>query len=207
MREGHKDGKLTFIYVAALLTLLGGILLFENRSPEIIGFSVGTLLILFGVLYAVIAFIDTARGFLFVVRIIITALFVVCGIILAIFNDALLGVLASVISLALIIDGSFKIKRAVNARRLSLEAWWVLLIPAVIAIGVGFVTLRFTLSSDVLFIILGIASIVEGAANAIALPIAISCERRAEAEIYYGVYRKDLAKNTLNKNPENNEEP
>ncbi len=194
MREGYKDGKISFILIAMLLTTIGAILIFANERADVIGITAGITLMLFGALYFLVALIDTQRGFIFIMRTIIASLFFACGLLLIIFNKDAVFILIDIISFSLIVDGAFKIKRAVASQKLSVRLWWVLLIPSVISLVGAILLLQLPLPDGLSLIFLGSVAIIEAVANAISLPMSIISEQKAEAEIYYEVVRKDLMK-------------
>lgn len=158
-----------YVLLFALLVAVGICLIAFNNTLEIVALIMGIIMIIFGIVLFVLTLADARRGVKFALKITLSAVALVCGVVTAIFRSGAVEILVSLIALFLIIDGSFKLQTTSLSKRYNLAIWWLILIPAVLTILGGFIAMRISPSvSDKLptiSVILGITSIVDGIGN------------------------------------------
>lgn len=154
---------LLFLLTAALGVLF---LLFRETLP-ILAISIGVILILFAILFAVCTMADPARGARFGLKMMLAVLVLAAGIVVLIARDATMNIILSLFTFLILLDGAFKLQTTVLSRRYRLFGWWILLTLSLMMILGGGLLFRVVerVEDETAAVLLGLLLIVDGIAN------------------------------------------
>lgn len=189
MLEKFKNFRWGYILIGLLAAAVGLCFLIWNETLKYLAIAIGVVTAVFGIVYFIINLAAKGRGGKFAFRTVIAVCCIVSGIITAIFNTGAVSVLVSLISLFLIIDGSFKLHTTAMSRRYHLLLWWFILVPAVLTITGAFFTLRLSdcINADnadnmkTVSILIGITMLIDALGNLL-------------SAFYISKYEKNMAK-------------
>ncbi len=168
MLEKLKSFGWGYILIAILLSLVGISFVAFGNMLETLATIIGIVLIIFGIVFGVLTLTRDARGGLFAIKVTFAVLAIVAGTVTAVLNDAAITVIADVLCLFLIVDGSFKLTTSITSKKYSVFGWWFMLIISVATIVSAFiVTKLMTAEGDrvVLTVILGIIILIDALGN------------------------------------------
>ena len=161
-----KVNKLGYIIIGLFLIAVGICFVAFNNSLTVLAISIGSILAASATFFGVVTIAKKDRGVRFALKIAFAIICLIAGITTAIFNEKTVGIMISVFSLLLIVDGSFKLNTAVMSKRYSVGGWWVMLITSVLIILSAFVLAKNTPSENSAATVwLGITVIVDGLSN------------------------------------------
>lgn len=157
MREFFKNMKISFILAAALYIVLGLILLiWPNTSGDVICFSLGLLLLLYGVITIISFFVHDSRLGAFRFELVLGVAGTALGILFLARPSVVLSILPVVLGVYIIIDALLNLKRAVELRRMAYPYWWAVLILSLISVALGvFILFRPYMTARVLIMVIG----------------------------------------------------
>ena len=186
MLEKFKSFRWGYILISLLIAAVGLCFLIWNETLKYLSIAIGVVTAVFGIVYFIINLAAKDRGGKFALRTVIAVCCIISGIITAIFNTGAVPVLVSLISLLLIIDGSFKLHTTAMSRRYHLLLWWFILVPAVLTITGAFFTLRLSdgINADnikTVSILIGITMMIDALGNLL-------------SAFYISKYEKNMAK-------------
>ena len=171
MKVFSNSFKRDYILIAASFILLGVLfLVFPDTSSKIICYTAGGIVCLVG-LIKVIEYFRTPVSLTDYSLSLVTGLVAVSlGVYVIVKPEALLGVLPTVLGVAVIMDGMIKLQNTLDMLRLKDRHWWFTLIVAAITLGLG-ITLIINpfKAAQALTQFVGIALIVTGVCDLIAL--------------------------------------
>ena len=159
--------KAGYILMSCVFCALGVLLIVRpDRSLAVMGRVLGAAMIAFGAFKLVGYFSRDLYRLAFQYDLEFGVLLVVLGIIaLPRWSDAM-GVLAAALGIAILADGLFKVRIAMDARTFGIRGWWMILVLAVIACGAGvLLVLRPWQGARLLARLLGAALLCEGGLN------------------------------------------
>ena len=194
MLKKIKDFKWGYILLFILLAAVGVCFLSFSDTLTALALTVGILLAVYGTVLATITIAAKGRGAGFALRIVISVAAIVGGVITAVMRASAMEIIASLICLFLIVDGSFKLQTTASSKRFNLLAWWLMLIPSVLCIIGGFIGLRW--APDILTdegvtrvsVIIGITLIVAAVGNLLSAFYISKYEHNMREEIELEVY-------------------
>ena len=164
-KKGFKWG---YLAIGLCLILVGISFIAFSYALTALAIAIGISLTLYGIIYGVTILSDTDRSMKFALRIIIAGVALVGGVVTLILRESAVGIITDIIALLLIVDGSFKLKCAIDVKRIGGIYWWIMLSLSVVTIVPSFaVSKMLGVSPDepILSIIIGIIIIVDGVAN------------------------------------------
>lgn len=170
MLEKLKNFRWGYLFIAALIAAIGVCFIVWHDTIMYLAIAIGVITIVFGIIYFVINISSKDRGALFAIRTVISICCIISGVMTAIFNEGSIPILVSLISLFLIIDGSFKLNTTAMSRRYHLLLWWFILVPAILVIIGAFFALRMSDTIDLdniktPSILIGITMLVDALSN------------------------------------------
>lgn len=155
-------------YAAAILLICLGIaaISWNTLSLSSLCIIIGSAAVIFGIImiiiYSMTPVLDVGKSGVLSIGM----LCVVIGAILLIRPMELLDFIQVIVGVLLIIDSVFKIQASVDAKRLDLGGWWLLLIMSLLALAMGIVMVL-GIASEKVIIMLGVSLILDGLQNLI----------------------------------------
>lgn len=168
MLEKLKSFGWGYILIAILLSLVGISFVAFGNMLATLAVVIGIVLIIFGIVFGVLTLTRDSRGPIFALKVTFAVLAIVAGTVTAVLNDAAITIIADVLCLFLIVDGSFKLTTSIASKKYSVFGWWLMLIISVTTVISSFiVTKLMTAEADrtVLTVVLGIIIIIDAAGN------------------------------------------
>ena len=171
MSYKENSSKAGYLLLFIFLFITGACFVSFNNALSVIAIIMGTALALYGIILAFLAISAKGRGASYAFKLIIGAIAIICGVVTAVFREGAIEIIASLISLFLIIDGSFKLHTAAMSKRYKTSSWWLILSLSVVIIAGAFITLKIipgNMSEDsgsAVPILLGIIMMIDGVAN------------------------------------------
>ena len=164
-----KKFKWGYILLSLICAVIGVCMfVYNNNSLAALAITIGSIVVLSSIILAALSFADRNRGFSFAIKIVLSVVMLITGIVAIIVSDSTIDVLIGLFGLVFIIDGAYKFHTAAISHRYRKVFWWVLLSMAVILIAGGYATVRFlTIEFSVTVYILGAMFIIDAVANAI----------------------------------------
>jgi len=162
-----KKTKIGYIATSLLLVLLGlCMVIWPIKAAELICTVLGIILLVIAVVmifkYLSLKEKATADQFKFAVGVIIG----IFGIILLFGPDWILAMIHVLLGIAILFDGVFKVTKAFEAKRNSLEKWWLVLSFAALTCICGLVLIFNPFAAQsVLMTIIGVIFLIEGIQN------------------------------------------
>ena len=162
-----KNFKWGYPLLFLLTASLGVLFLLFRETLTVLAVSVGVILILFAILYAVCTMADRERGFLFALKMVLSVLVLTAGIVVLIARAATMTVILSLFAFLILLDGAFKLQTTVLSKRYRLFGWWFLLVLSLLMVIGGGILFRFLdrWETGTAAILLGLLLIVDGIAN------------------------------------------
>ncbi len=194
MLKKIKEFKWGYILLFLLLTAAGICFIAFNDTLSVIAIVLGVLLSLYGVVLLTLTLANRSRSAAFAFKIIICSAAIICGITTAILREGAMEIIASLICLFIIVDGSFKLQTTALSKRYNLVSWWFMLIPSLLCIAGGFIALRLTpriATEDgvvLVSVLIGITLIIDAISNALSAFYISSYERNMKDEIEAEIY-------------------
>lgn len=182
MLEKLKSFGWGYILIAILLSIVGISFVAFGNMLATLAVVIGIVLIIFGIVFGVLTLTRDSRGPIFALKVTFAVLAIVAGTVTAVLNDAAITVIADVLCLFLIVDGSFKLTTSITSKKYSVFGWWLMLVISVSTIISSFiVTKLMTAAADrtALTVILGVIIIVDAVGNLIS-PFLIAGARAKE---------------------------
>lgn len=182
MLEKLKSFGWGYILIAILLSLVGISFVAFGNMLATLAVVIGIVLIIFGIVFGVLTLTRDSRGPIFALKVTFAVLAIVAGTVTAVLNDAAITVIADVLCLFLIVDGSFKLTTSITSKKYSIFGWWLMLVISVSTIISSFiVTKLMTAAADrtALTVILGVIIIIDAVGNLIS-PFLIAGARAKE---------------------------
>jgi len=193
MHRIQKEDKGGYVLCALFLICVGIIFILYRTDEVNLCHGAGIALTLFAVVWGLLAIIFKDRTETFILKLIFAVIFLGLGISITFWGVEITDIIFSVAALLLIVDATFKLSTAVLARRLMMPMWWIPFIISLPVIYGGFHFLAFGVGDfPTQALALGIAFLLDALSNATHVPISIAVEKQYEAQIYYGIYRRDM---------------
>lgn len=155
-------------YAAAILLICLGIaaISWNTLSLSSLCIIIGSAAVVFGIImiiiYSMTPVMDVGKSGVLSIGM----LCVVIGAILLIRPMELLDFIQVIVGILLIIDSVFKVQASVDAKRLDLGGWWLLLIMSLLALAMGIIMVL-GIASEKVIIMLGVSLILDGLQNLI----------------------------------------
>ena len=162
-----RAAKACYVALSAAFCALGLLLILNpGMSAALIGSLVGAALIAFGIVKLVGYFSKDLYRLAFQFDLAFGSLLVAIGLLILLKPVTAMNVLCVALGIEIIADGLFKVQTAMDARRFGLERWWLILLAAIAAAGIGAaLTLVPGKSAEAIGVLLGVSLLAEGALN------------------------------------------
>ena len=190
MLDKIKNLKFSYVAYAALLAVLGLCFLTFSASKVTLTVIVGIFIAFLGGAALALAILGTQRGSGFIIKLILSAICIACGIATIVLNDkAFMAILFTVCLIALT-DGAFKFKLSLSCKKHEVGGWWIIAIPSAMIILSAFTLSSLTPESKTVTCAwAGVTLIALAALNVASAVWSSKCKTAEKAEIYYEVYR------------------
>ena len=162
-----RAAKACYIALSVAFCALGLLLILRpGMSARLIGSVVGAALIAFGIVKLAGYFSKDLYRLAFQFDLAFGSLLVAIGALILIRPVTAMNVLCVALGIEIIADGLFKAQTALDAKRFGLGRWWLILLAALAAVGVGAaLTLMPSQGAEALGALLGVSLLAEGALN------------------------------------------
>ena len=159
--------KTGYILMSLIFCALGLLFILRpDQSLAVMGRILGIAMIAFGVFKLVGYFSRDLYRLAFQYDLEFGILLAVLGIIALPRSEDVMGVLAAALGIAVLADGLFKVRIAMDARTFGIREWWVILALAIVTCGAGvLLVLRPWQGARLLARLLGVSLLCEGGLN------------------------------------------
>lgn len=159
--------KTGYIVMSVVFCVVGILfIVLPARSAVMIGRVLGAAMAVFGVVKLVGYFSRDLYRLAFQYDLEFGILLITLGVIVLLRTNGVMDFIGIASGVAILADGLFKIQIAIDARRFGIRDWWLILVLAVAAGGVGLLLIfRPWESVQVLTVLLGAALLAEGVLN------------------------------------------
>ena len=162
-----KIAKIGYIVVSVLFCIAGILFIaLPEISTKIVGIEIGIAAIVFGIVKLIGYFSKDLYRLAFQFDLEFGILMVVLGTIVLFHPKNVMAFIAAAFGIAILFDGLFKIRIALDSKRFGIKDWWLILSLAIIA-GIIGVALIFdsAFGAGVLTILIGVSFLSEGILN------------------------------------------
>ena len=162
-----KIAKIGYIVVSVLFCIAGILFIaLPEISTKIVGIEIGIAAIVFGIVKLIGYFSKDLYRLAFQFDLEFGILMVVLGTIVLFHPKNVMAFISAAFGIAILFDGLFKIRIALDSKRFGIKDWWLILSLAIIA-GIIGVALIFdsAFGSGVLTILMGVSFLSEGILN------------------------------------------
>ena len=155
-----------YILLAIVLVALGVCFISFNNSFDVLAIAFGVITTVSGIVWGVHTLAKRERSLKFAVKIIICVALIVSGVVTMISRKDAVNIMIDILSLLIIVDGSFKLQTSIKSKRYSVAFWWIMLTVAVAVIISAFLVVKITFSKPQnMSIIFGLVTILDGLSN------------------------------------------
>jgi len=188
-----------YVFLGVLLSAVGICFISFSNAIDILAISIGIVLALFGIVFAVSVLARFERNVLFALKIILAIFCITGGIVTAIVRETTVEVISQIFCLLLIIDGSFKLQTSILSKRYKVIGWWAMLIFSILIIVSSFLLSKLAPTEDGLnTVFLGIIFVIDGIANLFSsVYIWRYNAKREDAEELFSIEEKKKAQTTM----------
>jgi uncharacterized membrane protein HdeD (DUF308 family) len=162
-----KIAKIGYIVVSVLFCMAGILFIaLPEISAKIVGIEIGIAAIVFGIVKLIGYFSKDLYRLAFQFDLEFGIMMVVLGTIVLFHPKNVMAFIAAAFGIAILFDGLFKIRIALDSKRFGIKDWWLILSLAIIA-GIIGVALVFdsAFGAGVLTILMGVSFLSEGILN------------------------------------------
>ena len=162
-----KIAKIGYIVVSVLFCMAGILFIaLSEISTKIVGIEIGIAAIVFGIVKLIGYFSKDLYRLAFQFDLEFGIMMVVLGTIVLFHPKNVMAFIAAAFGIAILFDGLFKIRIALDSKRFGIKDWWLILSLAIIA-GIIGVALIFdsAFGAGVLTILMGVSFLSEGILN------------------------------------------
>ena len=159
-----RTAKIGYIIMSLICCLFGiGLIVFNKISISVIGFLVGIIMMLFGVVKLIGYFSKDLFRLAFQYDLAFGILLIVVGILLMLKPSSLMNFSCIVIGVCILCDGLFKIQISFDSKAFGIKLWWLILLFATATAVVGLMIIfKPEISSRMLMILLGASLLTDG---------------------------------------------
>ena len=156
-----------YILMSAIFCALGVLFIVRpGQSLKVMGLALGIAMIAFGAFKLVGYFSRDLYRLAFQYDLEFGILLIALGIIALPRSEDVMGVLAAALGIAILADGPFKVRIAMDARPFGIRGWWMILALAVVTCAAGvLLVLRPWQGAQLLARLLGVSLLCEGVLN------------------------------------------
>ena len=162
-----KIAKIGYIVVSVLFCIAGILFIaLSEISTKIVGIEIGIAAIVFGIVKLIGYFSKDLYRLAFQFDLEFGIMMVILGTIVLFHPENLMAFIAAAFGIAILFDGLFKIRIALDAKRFGIKDWWLILSLAILAGIVGAILVfDSAFGAGVLSVLMGAALFSEGLLN------------------------------------------
>ncbi|MBR2987641.1 MAG: hypothetical protein IKC63_06440 [Clostridia bacterium] len=170
-----------YLLIALFAALFGVLLVILHDMLHYVALTVGCCLILFSVVLGIQKAVSRDRGFKFGCGIVMAVMALISGVVTVVFYQNAGMIVADVLCLVMLVDGSLKLGTAIESIRNRFFGRWVMLVLSLLVIVSSFLLTK-TQPED-LGIYLGIVMLTDALINALTTVFAARNEKRVKENI------------------------
>ena len=162
-----KIAKIGYIVVSVLFCIAGILFItLPKISTKIVGMGIGIAVIIFGIVKLIGYFSKDLYRLAFQFDLEFGILMMILGTIILLHPENLMAFIAAAFGIAILFDGLFKIRIALDSKRFGIKDWWLILSLAILAgiIGTALV-IDSAFGAGVLTVLMGASFLSEGILN------------------------------------------
>ena len=193
MPDIKEKAKYGYLFIALTIIALGVSFILFKDTLKTLAIVIGSIISVSAVAFGISSLAGKGRGIGFAAKISLSVIMLICGIVTIVLHQNTVAVIVSVMSLLLIMDGTFKLNTVAMSKRYSVGGWWVLLVFAVILIAGAFYLLRYAPEgNDLNSTILAILLFVDGLNNLLSMFYVKKYQTNQKTELYYELFRHEM---------------
>ena len=147
MLKKIKDFGWGYILIGVLLIAIGICFISIQDAYETLAIVTGAILSAAGIGFGIHTLMDKKRGVKFAIKLTIAIAALICGVVTMFVKQNAIEVIANILCLLLIVDGSFKLQLSILSRRPTYYGWWIVTTLSVAIIISAFLICKFTPSN------------------------------------------------------------
>lgn len=147
MLKKIKDFGWGYILIGVLLIAIGICFISIQDAYETLAIVTGAILSAAGIGFGIHTLMDKKRGVKFAIKLAIAIAALICGVVTMLVKQNAIEVIANILCLLLIVDGSFKLQLSILSRRPTYYGWWIVTTLSVAIIISAFLICKFTPSN------------------------------------------------------------
>ena len=181
-----KTAKVGYIIISIIFCILGiTLIVFPEFSADLLGQICGIMFLAFGCVKLIGYFSKDLFRLAFQFDLEFGILMLVLGIVILAHPGSLINFICVAFGVAVLGDGLFKIRIAMDAKRFGIEKWWLTMVTAVLTSGFGLLLVCSPLvAGKILMISLGIALLSEGLLSMSTVITMVKIIRHQHPDIY-----------------------
>lgn len=187
-----RAAKASYIAMSAAFCAVGVLLIvFPGVSVSAVGIAAGIMLIAFGAVKLIGYFSKDLYQLAFQFDLAFGVLLMVLGGVILVSPDRALVFLCTILGIAILADGLFKLQSSLDARRFGLNVWGALLALAICAGVIGtFLLLHPSQSAKAMMVLMGVGLLFEGLLNLYFALFAVKLHRDEPEVIAFWTHTK-----------------
>ena len=155
-----------YILIGLLLIAIGVCFISIQDAYETLAIVTGAIITVAGIGFGIYALMDKRRGVKFAIRLSVAVAALICGVVTMCVRQNAIEVIANILCLLLIVDGSFKLQLSILSRRPTYYGWWIVTTLSVVIIISAFLICKFTPNNPAsLAVLSGIVITADGLLN------------------------------------------
>ena len=147
MLKKIKDFGWGYILIGVLLIAIGSCFISIQDAYETLAIVTGAILSAAGIGFGIHTLMDKKRGVKFAIKLTIAIAALICGVVTMLVKQNAIEVIANILCLLIIVDGSFKLQLSILSRRPTYYGWWIVTTLSVAIIISAFLICKFTPSN------------------------------------------------------------
>lgn len=166
MEQGNKH-RISYMLISVIVMLLGlGMIIWPVHSAELICTAIGIGLLIFAILTVIRYLNAEEKTFSKQIVLAISVVLGILGIILLFRPQWILALIHVFLGILILLDGIFKVIKAVEVKKVAKDKWWLVLIFALVTCVFGLIILLDPFKGvSVLMTVIGVVLILEGVQN------------------------------------------
>lgn len=175
-----KKAKWAYITISAIMILLGVLLIcYPQLSLLTVCTVIGVMVTVFGVVKLIGYFSKDLFRLAFQFDFALGIFALISGVLMLLHPAGIMQIVPVLIGMTVLIDGSFKLQTALDAKRFGLRSWWGILLLAILTCAGGlFLMLNPFDGAAALMILLGATLIIDGVQNVLVVACTVRASRQ-----------------------------
>ena len=133
-----------YILIGLLLIAIGICFICIQDAYETLAIVTGAILSVAGIGFGIYTLMDKGRGVKFALKLSVAIAALICGVVTMCVKQNAIEVIANILCLLLIVDGSFKLQLSILSRRPTYYGWWIVTTLSTAIIISAFLLCKFT---------------------------------------------------------------